>query len=248
MKSKFKLTINEGNLRQLVRESFYNSQILNENQDHFIKTDLDIAREVVTEINWKGAALGAMMGASVLGGMQSCSPINPAQQVTNRTTTQRNEWPDCSDRPWAFESYIGRKMEATYLNVEDKHMLKDLYLDIPTNVEEYQKAGFTYTAIFQECSWAIGFEKTEKRDNYFVDIYHTHGAPLFDKPNPDTGEFLDGEAYFELWYTNDESLSMNERAAFIKVYRSPGEKSTTTWTISLDSIKKNGRINITDKK
>jgi len=191
----------------------------------------------------KNLAVGTAIATSVLGGMQSCSNINPAKDPTEQTSIYKHdEYPDYSDRPWAFESYIGRKMEATYLVIEDGYRIRKLCVNLPSNADEYEAQGFEYYASWQDCDWAIFYKKTEKRDKYFVDTYHSQGAPLFDEPYK--GTYYDGEAYFEVWYSDDDSKSMEERVEFIRIYRSEDEKKETTWTVTIDNIKGTNRLDI----
>jgi len=122
--------------------------------DEFVNLSEKVARGIISE-GWKQAALGALMGASVLGGMNSCTgPVNPARS-TEIAQQGHIDFPDYSDRPWAFQNYIGRTIEANYLVVEDKSRIKTLLLNLPANDSIYQAEGYGVPAIFQDCAWAI---------------------------------------------------------------------------------------------
>ncbi|WQJ53647.1 MAG: hypothetical protein [Wendovervirus sonii] len=197
--------------------------------------------ENLNEGKLKNFLLGTAIATSVAGGMTSCANLNPAQNPEH-TETQHINYPDYSDRPWAYESYIGRNIQATYLVIEDKYKIKKLCLDLPTMIEDYEKDGYEYQADWQDCAWAISYIKTEKRDKYSVDIYHTYGQPLFDEPQD--GEMLDGACYFEIWYSDDETKSLEERIQFIRIYRNEDEMKETRWTVKVDDIKGTGYLDI----
>lgn len=168
--------------------------------------------EEMNEGKLKNFLLGEAMAGSVMGGMQSCSNLNPATNAPTEQTSgyKHDEYPDYSDRPWAFESYIGKTLQANYVVIENRYRIRKLCLNLPSNESEYKAAGYDFYANWQDCDWAIFYKKTEKRDNYYVDIFYSHGAPLFNTPYD--GTYYDGAAFFELWYSDEEDKSMEERA------------------------------------
>jgi len=170
--------------------------------------------------------------------------MNPAQNPYDYQPTEQTDiyHQDYSGRPWAYECYIGKTIEASYLVIENKYKIKKLVLDLPTDAKEYEAEGFDYYADWQDCSWGLFFQKSEKRDKYNVDIYFSHGGPLIEEPFE--GIYYDGSAYFEVWYLDNENGSPEENIQFIRIYRNEDEKRETTWTVNIDNIKNTRYLDI----